>query len=139
MSDPSDSSRLTVRVRGSAGRWRDDGWVDTAVRPLGARLGEASLLALGGTAAGAVLLLVPLVHLFGVVFALAMWAFAIRRVRTRTVLVKAGGTCPRCGEAGAYFVGFGRARVRFPISTSCPRCAQALSLEPLSSAPGART
>ncbi len=139
MSDPSDSSRLTVRVRGSAGRWRDDGWVDTAVRPLGARLGEASLLALGGTVVGAVLLLVPLVHLFGVVFALAMWAFAIRRIGTKTVLVKAGGTCPRCGEAGAYFVGFGRQRVRFPISTSCPRCSQALSLESLPSAPGART
>lgn len=138
MSAPGDTSRLAVRIRGADGRARDDGWIDTGVRPLAARLSEACLIALGGTAVGAVLLLVPLVHLFGVMFALFMWGFAIRRARTRNVIVKAGGRCPGCGEPGAYFVGFGRQRFRLPISTSCPRCSRAISLEPLPSAPGTR-
>ncbi len=138
MRPPSDAPRLTVRVRGVDGTSRDDGWVDTATRPLAARLGEAGLIALAGTAAGALLLPVPLVHLFGVMFAVSTWGFAIQRARTKVVLVRAGGTCPRCGEAAAYFVGFGRQRFRFPISTSCPHCAHALSLEPLPAALGAR-
>ena len=138
MTPPSGAARLPVRIRAADGTSRDDGWIDTAARPLSARLGEAGLIALGGTAAGILLLPVPLIHLFGVMFALFMWGFALRRARTRTVLVEAGGICPGCGEPGAFFVGFGRQRFRFPISTSCPRCAHALSLEPLPVPPGAR-
>lgn len=139
MSAPPDASRLTVRVRAANGASRNDGWVDTATRPLAARLGEAGLIALGGTAMGILLLPVPLVHLFGVVFAVSTWGFAIHRARTKVVLVRAGGTCPRCRETGAYFVGFGRQRFRFPISTSCPHCANALSLDLLPATLGART
>jgi hypothetical protein len=134
---PGTGNQVPVRVRAANGIARDDGWVRTIDRPLLARLGEGGLLALGGTAVGILLLPIPLVHLFGAIFALFMWWLGIRRAGTRTVVLDAGGVCPRCGERAAFYVGFGRQRFRLPLSTSCPRCSRALSLEPLpGSAPG---
>jgi len=135
---PANEGRLNVRVRASDGTARDDGWIRTAERPLAARLGEGALIALGGTAAGVLLLPIPLIHLFGVIFAVSMWGLGFHRARTKTVVVEAGGTCPRCEKAGTYYVGFGRKRFRLPISTSCPHCANSLTLEPLPSAPPSR-
>jgi hypothetical protein len=127
--------RLPVRVRAADGTARDDGWVRTAERPLAARIGEGALIALAGTAGGVLLLPIPLVHLFGIIFAVSMWGLGLHRARTRTVVVEAGGTCPRCGTAGVYYAGFGRKRFRLPISTSCPHCANRLDLEPLPTVP----
>lgn len=131
MSAPSETVRVAVRIRAADGTVHDDGWVGTAGRSLGARLGEGALIALGGTAVGALLLPIPLIHLFGVIFAVSMWGLGFHRARTRTVVTGAGGTCPRCGKPGNFYSGFGRKRFRLPLSTSCPHCAHGLSLEPL--------
>ena len=128
-------SETPVRVRAADGTARDDGWVRTAERPFLARLGEGALIALGGTAVGVLLLPIPLVHLFGVIFGVSMWGLGVHRARTRTVIVEVGGTCPHCEKAGAFYAGFGRKRFRLPISSSCPNCSHALSLEALPSTP----
>ena len=130
MSAPADPLRVPARVRAANGLVRDDGWVRIAHRPLLARIGEGLLIAGGGTAVGVLLLPVPLVHLFGVLFALSTWWLGLRRAQTGTVVVSTGGTCPQCGEAGNFFAGFGRKRFRLPLSTSCPKCSHALTLEP---------
>ncbi len=132
MTTASEAAPRPVRVRAADGTARDDGWVRVAHRPFAARLGEGVLIAGGGTAIGVLLLPIPLIHLFGIMFALTTWWFGLQRVRTDTVIVSVGGTCPRCGKAGAFFAGFGRKRFRLPISTSCPACSHALTLEALS-------
>ena len=132
MTASTDAAPVPVRVRAADGTARDDGWVRTAPRPLAARVGEGLMIAGGGTAIGVLLLPVPLVHIFGVIFALTTWWVALQRVRTETVVVSVGGTCPHCGTTGTFFAGFGRKRYRLPISTSCPACSHALTLEALS-------
>lgn len=134
MSTAEDAQRIAVRVRAADGTARDDAWVETAHRPLAARLGEGLLVAGGGTLVGIMLLPIPLIHLFGIMFALSTWWVGIQRARTTTVVSKAGGTCPHCETAGRFFSGFGRKRFRLPLSTSCPSCSHALTLESL---PGA--
>jgi hypothetical protein len=131
MTDTTAEERIAVRVRAADGKSSDDGWVRTAHRPLLKRIGEGLLLAGGGTAVGVMLLPVPLVHIFGVVFALSTWWFGIRRALTDTVVTAVGGTCPHCQQEGTFYAGFGRKRFRLPISTSCPKCSHALTLEPL--------
>lgn len=138
MTPPSTGGLVPVRVRAANGTTRDDGWVRTAHRPLPARIGEGALIAIGGTVVGALLLPIPLVHIFGVLFALSTWWFGFRRARTATVVLEAGGTCPRCGEVATFYSGFGRKRFRLPLSTSCPQYSHALSLEPLPAAPPSR-
>jgi hypothetical protein len=64
-------------------------------------------------------------------FALSTWWFGLQRARTTIVVADAGGVCPRCQEEGVFFVGFGRKRFRLPLSTSCPKCSHALTLEAL--------
>jgi hypothetical protein len=128
---PVDEARTAVRIRAADGTARDDAWVRTADRPLGARLGEGALIALGGTAVGLLLLPIPLIHLFGVIFGVSMWGLGLHRARTRTVLVEAGGTCPHCETPGVFYAGFGRKRFRLPITTSCSHCAHGLTLEAL--------
>ncbi len=131
MNAASKGDRVPVRVRAADGTARDDGWVVVADRPLGARIGEGALLAGGGVVVGVLLLPVPLVHIFGVLFALTACGFGLQRARTATVVVRTGGSCPHCRKEGAFFAGFGRKRFRLPMSTSCPSCAHALTLEPL--------
>ena len=127
-----------VRIQAANGATRDDGWVRIASRPSAARIGEGLLLALGGTAVGILLLPIPLVHLFGIMFALSTWWLGFRRATTARVVAGAGGTCPRCGKTGNFFVGFGRKRYGFPIATSCPHCAHRLALEAPGPAASAR-
>jgi len=131
MTDAGEPRPIAVRVRAADGTMRDDGWVRTAHRPFAARLGEGLVLAGAGTAIGVLLLPVPLVHIFGLLFMLSTWWFALQRVRAETVVVSVGGTCPRCDTTGTFFAGFGRKRYRLPISTSCPACSHALTLEQL--------
>jgi hypothetical protein len=131
MTSTAEGAPLRVRVRAADGTARDDGWVRTAHRPFAARVGEGLMIAGGGTAIGVLLLPVPLVHLFGIMFALSTWWFGLQRMRTDTVVVSVGGTCPHCDKAGTFFAGFGRKRYRLPISTSCPSCSHALTLESL--------
>ena len=111
--DP-DLPRIPVRVRAADGTARDDGWIRVAHRPVAKRFGEAALIAGAGTLAGVLLLPVPLVHIFGILFMLTTWWFAVQRARTEHGVVSAGGTCPRCAKEGRFFVGFGRKR--YPAS-----------------------
>jgi len=131
VSKDSTGSRLRVRVRAADGSSNDSGWITTAHRPVGARIGEGALIAGGGIAIGILLLPIPLIHLFGIMFALTACWFGLQRARTATVVVSTGGTCPRCQKDGTFFAGFGRKRFRLPLSTSCPSCAHALTLESL--------
>jgi len=131
MSTPGERARVAVRIRGADGTASDDGWVETAERPLGARLRDGALIALGGTAVGILLLPIPLIHLFGVIFALSMWGLGVHQARSKTVVTGAGGTCPGCRKPGVFFSGFGRKRFKLPLATSCPNCARGLRLEPL--------
>lgn len=124
-------TRIAVRVRTSDGRTSDDGWIRVAHRPVARRVGGGLLLGLGGTAVGILLLPVPLIHLFGVMFALAAWGLGVKRALTPTTLVGAGGTCPNCGKKGDFYSGFGHQRIRYPISSSCSSCASQVRLEPL--------
>ena len=121
--------RITVRVRGEDGSTRDDAWIETAEWPLRKRLRDAALLVAGGTLVGVLLLPIPLIHLMGIFFALACWGFAVSRLRVKTVLVAAGGACPRCGAPGNFTGGLTRARFRLPYTTSCPKCSVRLRLE----------
>lgn len=122
---------LALRVQTDDGRTRDDAWIDVLHRPVAKRLGEAAVIALGGTVVGILLLPVPLVHLFGAMFALATWWFAFRRARTSVVVTGAGGTCPYCGTEGRFYAGFGRAKYRLPMRSSCQKCSRALTLASL--------
>lgn len=124
------STTINVRVRAADGSTRDDGWVRRGELGLRRRLGEAAIfLAVGGTL-GAVFLLIPLIHLLGVMVAAASLGLSLHRLRSRRVLAGAGGTCPRCGREAAFFVGFGRQRFRLPVGASCGACGIALTLIP---------
>jgi hypothetical protein len=99
-------------------------------RPGGARrIGEAALMVLAGAVVAVLLLPVPLIHLFGIGLFVTSLALAVRRIRTPLVIRSARGTCPHCGAEGAFFVGFGRRRLRFPVTTSCGKCAYPLTLD----------
>lgn len=129
MTVPPALAPVPVRIRAADGSFTDDGLVHLAHRPVSSRLREAAMIAGGGTVIGVLLLPVPLVHIFGLVFMFATWGFAFHRARTTVAVVDAGGTCPRCHKEVRFFVGFGRKRYRLPLSTSCPACSHALTLE----------
>jgi hypothetical protein len=123
--------RLPVRIRSQDGRTGGFGAVAYARPAFRRRLGKAALTFLMGLVVGVLVLPVPLIHLFGVIFFLAMSVLAIRRLATRAVLDSAEGRCPSCQAEGPLFVGLGGRRFAFPIRTSCPRCHVRLDLEPM--------
>jgi hypothetical protein len=122
------SRQERLLVRAENGRSRDDAWVRIALLPLSARLYEAGKLAAVGIAGGLLFVFVPLVHLLGLLFALACIAWAVLRLRSREVVAAAGGVCPACGASTTFFTGFGRQRYRLPLASSCSACAVALTL-----------
>ena len=87
-----------------------------------------------GLGVGAALLFVPLVHILGILFALALTGVAGLRLRAARVLEAARGVCPNCTREGSFYVGFGRRRFREPVAASCQECGMQLTLAPLSSA-----
>jgi len=126
-------SRVPVRIRAENGGVAGSGEVEYAKPSLGRRARKAGALILVGLGCGLLLLPIPLIHLFGVIFFLVMCALAARRLSSRNVLKSARGRCPSCNAVGTYFVGFGGRRLAFPIVTSCPRCHISLELEPATS------
>jgi hypothetical protein len=122
--------RVPVRIRAQDGKDGGAGEISYARPGLRRRLGKAGALFLVGLVCGVLLLPIPLIHLFGVMFFLAMSGLAVRRLLSRTVLKGASGRCPSCSAEGPYFVGFGGRRLTYPVVTSCPRCNVQLELEP---------
>lgn len=129
---PSDSSDVPVRVRAINGQVGDDAWIRHRLIPLRQRAVEAGKFFGIGLAGGAVFLVVPLIHLLGILFALVMLGIAIARVRATAVVDAAGGICPRCKHDGRFFVGLGHRRFRLPMDASCEQCGTELTLHPLS-------
>ena len=127
--------RVPVRIRAQDGKSGGTGTVTCARPSFRQRLGQAALIFVIGLVVGTLLLPVPLIHLFGVMFFLGMTGLAVRRLATRTVLRGAEGTCPSCQATGEFFVGMGGRRLRFPVKTSCPKCHVHLELDPVT--PGA--
>jgi hypothetical protein len=125
---------LPARIRAASGATRDDGWIRVGELPLRQRLGEAGLFLIVGLGVGAALLFVPLVHILGILFALALTGVAGLRLRAARVLEAARGVCPNCSREGPFYVGFGRRRFRVPAAGSCQECGIQLTLAPLPSA-----
>jgi hypothetical protein len=122
--------RIPVAIRSQNGHGGGIGEVVIAEPPLGRRLWKAGLLLVAGIGVGIVLLPVPLIHLAGVMFFLAMSALAVRRLFSFRVLKGAHGRCPSCGKEGDYFVGVGGRKLVYPVHTSCAHCSVALELNP---------
>ena len=122
--------RIPVQIRSQDGHTGGTGKIVVARPPMLRRLWKAGVLFLIGVGVGLVLLPIPLIHLAGIMFFLAMTGLAIRRFFSTRVLKGAHGTCPSCKQEGEYFVGFGGRRLAFPITTSCPRCNVSLELGP---------
>lgn len=120
-----------IRIASVSGRTGGIGTIEFAQPSLRHRLGRGALLLVVGAVCGALLLPVPLIHLFGIFFFLAMTGLAAKRVMTRRVLRGASGTCPACGGEGRFFVGFGGRGLRFPIATHCKHCQVGLRLHPM--------
>jgi hypothetical protein len=121
---------VPVRIRASNGRSGGKGVALVAMPPLLRRIRKAGILFAIGLGGGLLFLPIPLIHLFGLIFFLAMSALAARRMISTSVLKGARGVCPSCGKEGSYFVGFGGKRLRWPVSASCPHCNVGLGLEP---------
>ena len=129
--------RVPVRIRAQDGKEGGAGELSYASPGLRRRLGKAGLLFLVGLVCGVLLLPIPLIHLFGIMFFLAMSGLAVRRLLSRTVLKRASGRCPSCQAEETFFVGFGGRRLAYPVVTSCPRCNVRLELEPAPHCAGA--
>jgi hypothetical protein len=113
---------VPARVRAASGAARDDGWMRIGELPLRRRFREAGVFLLIGLAVGGALLLVPLVHILGILFALTLIGVAGLRLRAARVLEAARGTCPNCSREGRFYVGFGQRRYRVPAAASCEGC-----------------
>jgi len=120
--------RIPVEVHSQDGYGGGTGLVVIFEPPLGRRLWKAGALFLVGVAVGTLLLPVPLIHLAGVMFFLAMSWLAVRRLFATQVLKGAHGRCPSCHQDGDYFVGFGGRRLAYPVKSSCPHCRVGLEL-----------
>ena len=119
---------IPAHARAVSGQTRADAWIRLRQLPVRQRLVEAGRFLAVGLLIGGGFLFVPLVHIFALIFALVMIGLAAVRLRARAVLDAAGGVCPRCGHAGAFFVGLGRRRFRWPVEATCGGCGVELSL-----------
>lgn len=126
---PNLVNEIPVRVRASNGESRDDAWIRRRLLPFRQRLLEAGKFAGLGLVGGAVILVIPLIHLLGIIFALVLSCLAAARLRTTAVVETAGGTCPRCKQPEKFFVGLGRRRFQLPTTASCERCGVELTLD----------
>lgn len=120
--------RIPVEVHSQDGYGGGAGEVVIFEPRLARRLWKAGVLFLVGVGVGTLLLPIPLIHLAGVMFFLAMSWLAVRRLFSVRVLKGAHGRCPSCQAEGSFFVGFGGRRLAFPISTSCQNCRVSLDL-----------
>lgn len=118
-------------MRAANGAIRDDAWMRVGELPLGRRLHEAGVCLIIGLTVGGALLFVPLVHILGILFALALIGIASHRLCAGRVLEAARGICPDCGGEGPFYVGVGRRRFRVPTTASCKACGIELTLAPL--------
>ena len=121
---------VPVQIQAQDGHTGDQGVVTVAKPSFGRRLASASLLELIGAGIGVLLLPVPLIHLFGLMFFLGMTGLALKQLATGRVLRSARGRCPSCGTEQSLYVGLGGRRASFPVSTSCPACHVRLDLFP---------
>lgn len=119
-----------ISIASVSGRTGGIGAIEFAQPSLGHRLSRAAGIFVVGVVCGVLLLPVPLIHLFGIFFFVAMTGIAAKRVMTRRVLKGASGTCPACGGEGRFFVGFGGRGLKFPIATHCKHCQVELHLHP---------
>lgn len=124
---------VPVAIRAQDGHASTGGTVAFAQPGFGRRLVRAAALFLVGLGVGTLLLPIPLIHLFGVMFFLGMSGLAVKRLVTRRVLKAASGRCPSCQTEQPLFVGMGARRLRFPVVTTCPACHVRLELFPVSS------
>ena len=122
--------RLPVTIRAQDGQSGGAGEVLVGKPPFRRRLWKAGVLFLLGAGIGGLLLPVPVIHLFGILFFLGMSGLAARRLISRTVLKAARGTCPSCRAEGEFFIGMGARPLRFPVASTCPHCHIGLELEP---------
>lgn len=127
--------RVAVQIQAGDGHRGGTGVLVVERLPLGTRAARAGLFFLLGAGIGALLLPVPLIHLFGVMFFLGMCYLAIKRLIGRTVVRSAQGRCPSCQAEEEYFVGTGWRRLSYPIATTCPKCHVTLALEPSAAGP----
>jgi hypothetical protein len=121
---------IPVQIQAQDGHAGEHGTVTVAKPGFGRRLASAGVLELIGVGIGAVLLPVPLIHLFGIMFFLGMTGLALKQLASGRVLRSARGRCPSCGAEQSLYVGLGGRRARFPIATSCPACHVRLELFP---------
>jgi len=119
---------IPVHVRAVSGQTRAVAWIRRRQLSVRQRLLEAGRFFVIGILVGGGFLFVPLVHIFAFIFALVMIGLGIARLRARAVLDSAGGVCPRCQQAGDFFVGLGRRRFRWPVEATCGHCGVELSL-----------
>src|SRR5262245_60179113 len=121
---------VPVQIQAQDGHTGAQGVVTVAKPGFGRRLASAGVLLLIGAGIGTLLLPVPLIHLFGIMFFLGMTGLALKQLATGRVLRSARGRCPSCGTDQALYVGLGGRRARFPVATSCPACHVRLELFP---------
>ena len=91
------------------------------------RICKAFLCLLGGLGLGAILIVVPILHL------ITTWAlplggllWAVHILRTEATIREIDGTCPVCGVALRLEGG----RAVFPLRESCPDCRRPLMVAP---------
>src|SRR5262245_61091558 len=90
------STAVPVEIQAADGHGGGKGVVTLAKPGFGRRLRGAAAFFLIGLVVGILLLPVPLIHLFGIMFFLGMSGLALRRLIVGRVIQSAAGRCPSC-------------------------------------------